>query len=95
MLENEYWRSVAVQAVSEPENCQGAGFILRAGERVRVQDVEQIYMASRAKNDDKRSKEKRKFGPILNIRFLLGWPSRSPGKKCDKQLTHIVRVSCS
>jgi len=32
-----YWRSVAVQAVSEPENCHGAGFILRAGARVRVQ----------------------------------------------------------
>ena len=27
---------VAVQFVSEPENCQGAGFILRADARVRV-----------------------------------------------------------
>ena len=32
-----HWRSVAVQAVPEPENCHGAGFKLRAGERVRVQ----------------------------------------------------------
>jgi hypothetical protein len=32
-----HWRSVAVQAISEPENCHGAGFILRAGACVRVQ----------------------------------------------------------
>jgi hypothetical protein len=31
-----HWRSVAVQAVSELEISQGAGFILRADERVRV-----------------------------------------------------------
>jgi hypothetical protein len=37
MLQNGYWRSVAVQAVPEPEICHGAGFILRAGARVRVQ----------------------------------------------------------
>jgi len=37
MLQNGYWCSVAVQFVSEPEICQGAGFILRAGARVRVQ----------------------------------------------------------
>ena len=37
MLQNGYWRSVAVQAVPEPENCHGAGFILRAGAGVRVQ----------------------------------------------------------
>jgi len=48
-----HWRSVAVQAVSEPENCQDAGFILRAGARVRMQDVKRIYMASRARNEDK------------------------------------------
>ena len=32
-----HWRSVAAQAIPKPENCHGAGFILRAGERVRVQ----------------------------------------------------------
>jgi hypothetical protein len=37
MLQNGYWRSVAVQAVQKPENCHGAGFISRAGARVRVQ----------------------------------------------------------
>ena len=31
-----HWRSVAVQVVSKPEICQGAEFILRADERVRV-----------------------------------------------------------
>ena len=75
-----HWRSVAVQTVSEPEICQGAGFNLRAGARVRIQDVKRIYMASRARNDDKRSKEKREFGPILNIRFLLGWRLRHQAK---------------
>ena len=43
-------------------------------------------------HDDKRLKEERKFGSINYLQFLLGWPSRSPCKKCDKQLTHIVRV---
>jgi len=37
MLQNGYWRSVAVQAFPEPENCHGTGFILRAGARVRMQ----------------------------------------------------------
>jgi hypothetical protein len=60
-----HWRSVAVQAVSEPENCHGAGFILLAGERTRVQEPLQICLGSRSKS-----------------------------KKCDKQLTHIVRVIC-
>jgi hypothetical protein len=31
-----HWRSVAVQIVSEPEICHGAGFILRPDARVRV-----------------------------------------------------------
>jgi len=31
-----HWRSVAVQIVSEPENCQGAGILSRAAARVRV-----------------------------------------------------------
>jgi len=56
-------RSVAIQAVSEPEICQGAGFKLRADERVRVQQPLQICLGC-----------------------------RSESKKCDKQLTHIVRV---
>jgi hypothetical protein len=39
-----HWRSVAVQAVSEPKNCHVAGFILRAGERVRVHVLAGIVM---------------------------------------------------
>ena len=58
-----HWRSVAVQTISEPEICQGAGFKLRVDARVRVQR------------------------PLQNC---LG--GRSKSKKCDKQLTHIVRV---
>src|SRR4030043_642531 len=58
-----HWRSVGVQAVSEPEICQVEGFKLRADERVRVQEPLQICLECRIKS-----------------------------KKCDKQLTHIVRV---
>jgi len=58
-----HWRSVAVQTISEPEICQGAGFKLSADARVRVQQALQICLGSRNKR-----------------------------KKCDKQLTHIVRV---
>jgi hypothetical protein len=56
--------SVAVQTISEPEICHGAGFQLRADAFVRVQRPLQICLGSRSKS-----------------------------KKCDKQLTHIVRVS--
>jgi len=38
MLQNRYWRSVAVKAVSEPENCHDTGFKLRTDARVRVQE---------------------------------------------------------
>jgi hypothetical protein len=43
-------------------------------------------MASQARNDDKRSKEKRAFGPILNIRFLLGWRIRHQAKSVTNNL---------
>jgi len=47
-------RSVAVQAVSEPEDCQDAGFKLRAGARVRVQISAGFVMgAGCRKNHDK------------------------------------------
>jgi hypothetical protein len=60
-----HWRRVAVQIVSEPEICHGAGIKLRADARVRVQQPLQICLECRSKS-----------------------------KKCDKQLTHIVRVRC-
>jgi len=44
-----HWRRVAVQAVSKPKICQGAGFILRADERVRVQQPLQICLERRNK----------------------------------------------
>jgi hypothetical protein len=37
MLQNGYWRSVALQFVSEPEICQGTELLLRAGARVQMQ----------------------------------------------------------
>jgi len=61
-----HWRSVAIEVVSGTEICQGAGFKLRAEERVRVQRPLQICLGCRSKS-----------------------------KKCDKQLTFIVRVSTS
>jgi hypothetical protein len=45
----EHRRSVAVHIISEPENCQGAGFILRADARVRVQRPSQICLRCRSK----------------------------------------------
>ena len=53
MLQNGHLRSVAVQAISEPENCHGAGFILLAGERVRVQEPLQICLGSRSKSKNR------------------------------------------
>jgi hypothetical protein len=45
--------------------------------------------------DKKDQKKKEGSGCLKHLQFLLGWPSRSPGKKCDKQLTFIVRVIAS
>jgi hypothetical protein len=42
-------RSVAVQTVSEPEICHGAGFKLRVDARVRVQEPLQICLEGRSK----------------------------------------------
>jgi len=35
-VQKRHWRRVAVQVVSEPENCHGAEFLLGAVVRVRV-----------------------------------------------------------
>ena len=53
MLQNEYWRSVAVQVVSEPEICQGAGFKLRADARVQVQRLLRFCLESRSKSKNR------------------------------------------
>jgi hypothetical protein len=42
--------AIAVQTVSEPENCHGTGFKLRADERVRVQEPLQSCLRSRSKS---------------------------------------------
>ena len=57
--------AIAVQIISEPEICHGAGFYLRADAGVLVQEPLPICLGCRSKS-----------------------------KKCDKQLTFIVRVSC-
>jgi hypothetical protein len=43
-----HWRSVAIQFVSEPEICQGAGFYLGANARVRVQAPLQSCLEGRS-----------------------------------------------
>jgi hypothetical protein len=49
-----HWRSVAVQFISKPVIYPGAGFILRAGARVRVQVLAGFVMgAGCRKNHDK------------------------------------------
>ena len=45
-----YWRSVAVQVVSEPEIYHGAGIKLLADARVRVQEPLQSCLGSRSKS---------------------------------------------
>ena len=51
---NEYLRSVAVQAISEPEICHVAGIILRIGARVRMHILAGFVMgAGCRKNHDK------------------------------------------
>jgi hypothetical protein len=65
MLQNGDWRSVAVQFVSEPEICHGAGFILRAGARVRVQVlIGFVLRVGSRKNHDE---------PINYTVRVIGW----------------------
>ena len=44
---------VAVQTISKPEICQGAGFILRAVARVRVHEPLQSCLGSRSKSKNR------------------------------------------
>jgi hypothetical protein len=43
-------------------------------------------------HEDKRSKEKRGVRVSKTLAVFARLAYTSPGKKCDKQLTHIVRV---
>jgi intein/homing endonuclease len=53
MLQNGHKLSVAAQAISKPEDCLGAAFILRAGARVRVHVLAGFVMgAGFCKNHD-------------------------------------------
>jgi hypothetical protein len=48
-----HWRSVAVQNISEPEKCHGAGFQLLADVRVWVQPPLRICLESRSKSKNR------------------------------------------
>jgi hypothetical protein len=49
MLQTGQKRSVAVQVITEPENHPDTGLKLRTAAGIRVQDLVQIFMASRAR----------------------------------------------
>ena len=67
-----YWRSVAVQTISEPEIYHGTEFKLCADERVRVQESLQICLGSRnkSKNRDKQLTYivRVSWRPVLNLK---------------------------
>ena len=75
-----HWRSVAVQIVSEPEICQGAGFKLRADARfahrsgakvgVRVQEPLQSCLGSRSKSK-KHDKQLTHIVRVMVCSYLL------------------------
>jgi hypothetical protein len=60
-----HWRSVAVQFVTEPENCHGAGFKLRTDARVRVHPPLQICHECRNKS----KKHDKQLTHIVRVRF--------------------------
>jgi hypothetical protein len=64
-----HWRSVAVQIVSEPEIYHVAGILLRADERVRVQEPLQICHGSMSK-----AKTMTNNLPILSVLCLGFFP---------------------
>ena len=64
-----HWRSVAIQAVAEPEIYHVAEFTLSADARVRVQRPLQISLecSSKSKNRDNLSREAENNLPILSV----------------------------
>jgi hypothetical protein len=68
-----HWRSVAVQTISEPEICQGAGFTLWADARVRVQRPLRICLGcrSKSKNRDKQLTHIVRVGRSVILIFFL------------------------
>jgi len=76
----------AVQFISKAVIYHGSESLLRADVRIRVQETLRIFMASRARKDDKRLKRKKAFGPILNLHFLLGWRLRHQAKSVTNNL---------
>jgi hypothetical protein len=48
-IDCEHWSSVAVQVISEPENCHGASVRLLADARVRIQGPLEICLDAGAK----------------------------------------------
>ena len=74
MLQNGYWRSVAVQVIPEPENCHGAGFILRAGARVLVQVLAGFVMGVvSSKNHDEPINYTARVINRYNLNLSLGF----------------------
>jgi hypothetical protein len=70
---NGHWRSVAVQIVSEAVISHGAGFILRADERVRVQEPLQICLRSRSKSKNRDKQLTHIVRVIGRFNFISCW----------------------
>ena len=78
-----HWRSVAVQAISEPEICHGAGIKLFADARVRVQQPLQICLEGRSKS----KKHDKRLTHIVRVRCwaiffkIIDWSLNSLDKQ--------------
>jgi hypothetical protein len=84
-----HWCSVAVQSISKPEICHGAGFQLRADARCASRSFSEGWCPAATAITYLPCVQEQK----LKIRQPAEKKSRPwRGKKCDKQLTHIVRV---
>jgi len=82
---NGHWRSVAVQAISEPGNCHGAGYKLRTDVRVRVQEPLQICLRSRSKSKNR----DKQLTHIVRVRFRGNFITVSVPENClVKTLSH-------
>jgi hypothetical protein len=60
-----------------------------------AETITKFYSASRVRNDDKRSKEKRSVRADKPLAVLAGLAYTNLSKNRDKQLTFIDRVRCS
>jgi hypothetical protein len=66
--------------------------LLRAMARIRVQELAESNLCQPGVEMLKKSKKKKRVRAAKPLAVFAGLACMSPSKKCDKQLTHIVRV---